>query len=410
MKTKKILLQVLIFIVTVTIADDTSVRFDWRTGAVFPLNNENIKMVKETVNYDYRTSEFHTVFWMKNMTDHNQNITIGFPIDPDPYKYPDDYMYGTGFVFNEFQFMKEIEKDFNFRTWINENEIERKLMKVEPSKTSGFKYAFVANLKFEPNEELIIENKYIQRLGLHTNTIGLHEAFLSYTLTTGANWKDSIDHAYFEFILPKKYNQREVDRSEFRGSYTQGRISYMKYFQKPLNDPEPTKIEIKDSLCILTWEYKNLEPDFNILFKHKTWSERISKWFIDFNTHTLYLSEDIINPTKDTSKFNEKIEAFQKYLLSKNLEIFDDLAVCNKFIRYYVQQMIENNAHMKRNDKYHEVRKRFVKNFIYALNGYNFKNDQWKKLFECFKWYEPINTAPVLSDEEKKMISDIKEL
>lgn len=400
---------IILILLSFASANDTYMNYDYRTGAVFPLNNENIKMVKEIVKYDYRNYEFNTTFWMKNTTAQSQNVTIGFPLDPDIHKYPEDYQFGTGFVFNEHKFMNEIEQDFNFQTWINDKEITREIMKIEPN-SSGFKYAFVTNISFKPNEELIIKNKYKQKMGTVSNTIGLREVNLKYIPTTGAAWKDSIDHAYFEFIVPKKYNLRKDDRSEFTGSYPQGILFYTKYFEKPLNEPEPTKIEIKDSLCVLTWEYENLEPDFNILFRHKIWSEQFGNWFIDFNKHTLFLSEDIINSSKDNSKFNEKIAAFQQYLQAKNLEIFDDLTVCRKFVKYYVDQMIENNAYMKTNDKYHEVRKKFVTNFIYALYGYDFKNDQWKKLFECFKWYKPTSTAPVLPDDEQIMVDRIKNL
>ncbi len=408
MDSLKILTILILVVFSFATANDTYMNYDYRTGAVFPLNNENIKMMKEIVKYDYRDSEFSTTFWMKNTTDTEQKVTLGFPVDPDRKKYLDRSLFDENRKFNEQEYMNKIDNDINFRTWVNDIEIKRKFMKIE-SESYGYKYAFVADIIFKPNEELIIKNIFTQQMGKVINTAGLTESNLKYDPITGANWKDRIDHAYFEFIVPKEL-KRASKYQDFVGDYPNGKIIWIKHFEEQLNTPDPSKIEIKDSLRIISWEFHDFEPDFTLNFLHKYWIEQYSNWFIDFNIHTLHISEYIFNSSQDYVKFNEKIDKFKEFLQSKNYDIFDNLKECNKFIKYYYEQMIEYNDLFKRKDKYNEIRKRFMINLIYALNGYDFKDDQWKKLFECFKWYKPTSTAPVLPDDERIMIDRIKNL
>ncbi|MDA3884442.1 MAG: YARHG domain-containing protein, partial [Candidatus Delongbacteria bacterium] len=80
------------------------------------------------------------------------------------------------------------------------------------------------------------------------------------------------------------------------------------------------------------------------------------------------------------------------------------------YVSYYFNQMKIHNSFLKKKSKYYLARKRFLTNFIYALNGYDFKDDKWEALFKCFKWYKPTTTAPVLSEEEQKIINEIKNL
>ncbi|MDA3837753.1 MAG: hypothetical protein PF574_02105 [Candidatus Delongbacteria bacterium] len=242
MNNKKIFSTFLLAFIFFATANDTYMNYDYRSGAVFPLNNENIKMVKETVNYDYRNSEFNTVFWMKNTTNVEQKVTIGFPIDPDKhkYRYNDDSLYDSGRKFNESKYMKKIENDINFKTWINDKEVNREFKKIE-SKSYDYKYAFVTDIVFKPLEELIIKNKYTQQMGVIGNTVGLKEANLKYDPTTGSAWKDSIDYAYFEFIVPKEYNLKS-ESSEFKGDFMNGRTYYTQHFQQPFNNPAQQKL------------------------------------------------------------------------------------------------------------------------------------------------------------------------
>jgi hypothetical protein len=163
-------------------------------------------------------------------------------------------------------------------------------------------------------------------------------------------------------------------------------------------------------LCILTWEYKNLEPDFSILFKHRTWNEQYVRWFQFFNVHTLVISDMIINSSADIDKFKARIDNFSKFLDSEKNTNLNDTIFIKQYINYYFNQMKTHNSILKKKSKHYITRKRFLTNFIYALNGYEFKNDKWKVLFECFKWYKPTTSAPVLTDEEQKMIIELKNL
>jgi hypothetical protein len=193
-------------LVSIIKADDGGYSYNNTGGSeysVYPVKNIHIKMVKEKVNYDYRTEKFETIFWMLNTSSEKQRVTIGFPFN---HYLIDQLTENPGLSLNEQNYhneLKLIEKEFDFKSWINGKRAERKLYFSE----GDYKLAYVKDLIFEPKEEMVIKNTYTQSFSKgHFATYPYYTSkTLDYILTTGASWKDSIDEASFEFILPKEF-------------------------------------------------------------------------------------------------------------------------------------------------------------------------------------------------------------
>ena len=57
----------------------------------------------------------------------------------------------------------------------------------------------------------------------------------------------------------------------------------------------------------------------------------------------------------------------------------------------------------------------FLRNFIYALHGYEFRNEELFAIFSEFSWYYPqswLNDKidDLLSEKEKQLINDVLEI
>jgi len=74
---------ILILVTAITaFADDGPYRIDPRGGTIYPINNEHIQMLKETVIFDQSTGELTTTFIFYNTSDKPQTVTFGFPVFP----------------------------------------------------------------------------------------------------------------------------------------------------------------------------------------------------------------------------------------------------------------------------------------------------------------------------------------
>ncbi len=372
-------------------ANDGAYSIGPQGGTLFPIVNNNIQMLEETVIYDEARASFTTSFVFFNTTDSLQEVTFGFPVLPSM----DSEEYYSGIERSDKEKMKEIKEKLRFRTWVDNQEIHRKLLRVD---TSGkYEFAFVFSIQFEPNEKKTVINKFLQGFGYGGDNMGRDWKDITYILETGAGWKGLIEKAKIQFVM-----NPETDLTLYIDTFID--INYrfndnIFYEIKVMNgwefSPKPTKVD--NDKKIITWEFHSFEPDFNIMLTKKTDFDFLRSF--DFYTHIDSLSSCIIQ--NDTVKFVQ----YLNYLKNKPEIFMVDKELCARMYAEYgklfdSEYKLENHMELKN-------KTRHIINAIAALNGYKFNNKKWFMTFSLFDWYIPTTKEPTYNHEQKIIINDL---
>jgi hypothetical protein len=182
--------------------------------------------------------------FLKNTDSKEQHIIFGFPVDCGN---ADEQLYDTGFAFNEYEYMKKIETEFDMNIWINDKEIKHGIMK-SIKEDKFYKYFFERDLTLQPNEELKIRTRHKQefstgRISYKNYTTDYKS--LRYFLTTGSSWAESIDELNIEFLMPENFvKQGKSSISKLEKLYITPKISNM--------------TNVNDSTVALSWNFKNI--------------------------------------------------------------------------------------------------------------------------------------------------------
>ncbi|MEN8118937.1 MAG: hypothetical protein ABFS35_01235 [Bacteroidota bacterium] len=386
-----------IFIILITainfniLANDGAYSIGPQGGTLFPIKNNSIQMLEEKVIYDQASTSFTTSFVFYNTTDSLQEVTFGFPVSPSM----DSEEYYLDIEKSDEEKMKEIKEKLQFRTWVNNKEIYRKLLRVD---TSGkYEFAFVFSIQFKPNEKKTVINKFKQGFGYGGDNMGRSWEDFTYVLETGAGWKGVIEKAKIQFIMnPETDLSLDIDTFiDINYMFNDNIFHQTKVMNGWFFNPKPTKVD--NDKKKITWEFHNLEPDFNIELIKKIDYEILKSY--DFYKHIDSLSSCII--LNDTAKFNQ----YLNYLKGKP-EIFKvDKELCERIYTEYGRMF--DSEHKLENYMNLKNKTRHIINAMAALNGYEFSNGNWLKVFSLFNWYTPKTKNPQYNAEHKMIINDL---
>ena len=243
---------------------------------VFPIQETEIQMVSEQINI-YRFSEDK---WEVNVTGYFKNhgkaktVQIGFPFE---YSSPDfDPACRISDIQDVNKIMDSIKTYFDpqFKAYIDGEEIDvmPKVGIKNPIIPISYNYIYTFNVHFAEHETKKIRHTY--QVGGYYEALGSSQ--FKYILETGSLWKDNIENLFIlmeinkdlistvHCIWPKEYEATEKEKS-----------------------------------VVLTWKYKNIKPDFNIIATR-----------LDWKVYQLNLDE-IIEAYKD-----EQIPGISRFLIN----------------------------------------------------------------------------------------------
>lgn len=196
---------------------------------VYPTKHDNIQLVSEVITITKGVGLGWGVEAVLNFKNHGNktSIQMGFPFDTDGPNDPDD--------------KEENVPDPRFRTFIDGKELKvtkKKGWSKSPWQDLSFPIVYTFTVPFERGETRSIRHTYSVRGTEWSN--GEYE--FKYILKTGALWKGVIESIKAIMILP--------------GS-TAAEVTTI----KPLEHNRQKKQEA----TVLSWEFHNIKPDFNIV-------------------------------------------------------------------------------------------------------------------------------------------------
>lgn len=384
----------LLFLGNNSLADDGYFHEAPQSGALIPVNNNYIQMVSEEVIYSNK--QFTTIFVFVNTSSEEQNVTLGFPVIGDfegegvgEYEAEAEQEYYESLPENkkkEFK-MKKIKEYYRFRSFINGTEVNRELVEVAQEKEKGgYDYIYLTKLRFGPKQRIIVTNVYYQE-PIRSATAGYSgNSTIKYILTTGALWKSNIEKANITFYIDKSVPNKVYSYmpKDYAGETEEYEGAFIKDYVK--SAPNYTKVEEYENYYLYTWSLQNIEPQQDIEFS----------WGFTREELDLKMLSDIIK------RINQKQVgiAYEKYK-----DFFIEMQrkmTYSDYIRAVSECKI--NKGIKRLD----IPAQFLINSIYALNGYQFKSQEWTDYFSRFKWYDPNTNEPNLSKAEKRLIQELK--
>ncbi|RLD68456.1 MAG: hypothetical protein DRI95_02985 [Bacteroidetes bacterium] len=393
-KTLAIILISLFFFVKLK-ADDGAYTIGPQGGSIYPINNEYIQMLEELVVYNQTKGTFATTFLFTNTSDTVQKVTFGFPVWPsDAYgDYSDDIVNKS-----KQNQIDEIKKTLQFRTWIDKKLISRKLWATDT--IDNYNFAFVTTVTFQPKETKTIVNKFKQGFGYGGDNMGRQWHDINYILKSGAGWKGVIKKAKIIFIMNSEenisLNSDTVVTDDFMGDYLSNNYMLINFRDGWSFSPNPSNIDYKQN--IITWEFYDLEPDFDISLTN---TENDFDYICDFAFlgYLDTLSSFIIS--NDTLKYNKYYENLKskKGLFSVKKEY------CEIFYNEYGKDFFKKH----KLDEYSKLTNkiRHIINAYAALNNYEFSNKMWLKLFRLFVWYNPTTKSPIYDLEQINIIDSL---
>jgi len=196
---------------------------------VYPVKHDDIQLVSEVITITRGVGLGWGVEAVLNFKNHGNktSVQMGFPFDTDGPNDPDE--------------KEENVPDPKFRTFVDGKEIKvtkKKGWSKSPLQDLNFPIVYTFSVPFEKGETKAIRHTYSVQ-GTDWST-GEYE--FKYILKTGALWKGVIKNIKVTMILP--------------GSSI-AEITGIK--------PKEHKAEKKQSATVLSWEFHNIKPDFNIV-------------------------------------------------------------------------------------------------------------------------------------------------
>lgn len=376
--------------------DDSSYYEYPQSGTVFPINNDFISMVSEDVIFS--NNQFITIFVFKNMTDIEQEVSMGFPV-VDDYAILDifdmdegvneeaEYLSTLNDVEKKKYLANKIESYYRFKSFINGIEVERQLVELNDLlENIGYKYVFLTKVKFKANETITVTNIYNQAPNSFADNIGNSNKHIKYILKTGAAWKSDIDKANLHFYLDvnqfskKNYEYLEnidLDESSYKGEF-------LKFYIH--SNYKTTTISNKGDYYLCQWNLSNIEPDKDL---EVDWGYRT------YNLNTKELIS-LIQSVKGKQIANDLLQYKVFFEEMQDARVYYDYIIALSKCKLSSGFSEGNN-----------LDKAFLINSLYALKGYKFNNTEWTDYFNLFKWYNANNTSPWFSYEEKDIIEKL---
>lgn len=387
-----------LFYVGIVYCDDGQVYIYPESGNIVLVKNNNIRMIYEKV--VYKDEKVSANFIFQNDSDNTEKVIFGFPVYYDiDYSYKDN-IFADNYC-NEkedlsvielkkrkIKVLDQIKEYFNFKTNINGKEIVREIYGVDEKKY-GYNFVFTTEYTFMPNEKLVINDSYNQKISWSSSPIENIKT-LNYVIKSGATWKNGIENGEFEFYFSKK--QKEDDNKDVYGinRYFQeidegGYFSLVKnsvYSNIPIQ-----KIEENKEYVILKYHLQNSFPNEDIKITIKNKNSDYDKLFGNIQGIG---SESFYINNKDFFEEMQFIESFKSFIVA-------------------LAELKLSEKEYKKDGEYYEyygnTKIRFIINGMSALDGYKFKNEPWKSFYERFNWYKNNNNK--LTNDERKMLDKI---
>lgn len=229
---------------SVTFADDGA--FEGEGANVYPISNNDVQMVSETINISYIPGEYNnpnnirSSYWEVDVTMHFLNhgppatIQMGFPFK-EPYSpdyRPDD---------DENTDSSEEEPAYAFKSYVNGKSVKtitkKGVLNPELPERYNFEKVMTFSVHFNAGEKKVIRHTY--NVGGESYSDG--SSFLKYILITGGLWRGVIEDCEITLKAPAKVLANFDDIS-----------------------PREHNARVEKDTVFLSWSFKNLKPDFDL--------------------------------------------------------------------------------------------------------------------------------------------------
>lgn len=343
-------------------ADDGSFRENIYGNTAYPINNEFIAMVSETVIvdidfgalYSSKSVNVDAVFNFYNTSDKSVDVLMGFPFNWPHEEGTDNIQsneeLGAAWDTVNIKFLDQL----NFKSFVDGKIVNVAKKKVIEPKTDTLKWGlFTWTVNFEPKQKRRLISRYETDLSYGGWSNGEERRSFSYIVSTGALWKDSIGSALIKVnIIGERFLDEEL--LEFAG------ITIM---------PNGFKISNEGNNSAIKWEFKDWEP---------------------------------LDEIKITKNNRSQMSYYMSCVMLGGIYIGDKAI-------YDLKTMVPNKDSIKKQYDFSDLYEylKIKRNEIYARKGYIFTDKYLLYLFGQYDWYKPVNRVVKLNPIEKKNIDYI---
>jgi hypothetical protein len=300
-----------------------------RGNTVYPIYHTQVEMLSEKVDIEIK-GEYSLVrceFLFRN-TGEKETVMVGFPA------------YGTLPPREDRVPFGDDEKLYDFKTYVDgqvRNTVIQEGLKEEGNNQGTMYYAnwHVWEMQFDKGQERRVVNTYRVKNG-YDSTGG---RTVKYILETGATWKNTIGYGKVSIRLDKKIDPQNLNIVDYQGYENHSNVTISVY-------PEDNKI---------TWEFFDLEPDFNIELYDQKSMERQRYLIFDIFERGENKEKDIVKKHGETAykaymagDDNGALEAMKKvneYKEHGDKEVANYALEVANFLDYY-----RGLIHMKQGD------------------------------------------------------------
>ncbi|MBB6214026.1 hypothetical protein HNQ80_000095 [Anaerosolibacter carboniphilus] len=300
-----------------------------RGNTVYPIYDTQVEMLSEHVDIEVK-GEYSLVrceFLFRNAGE-KETVMVGFPA------------YGTLPPREDRASFGDDEKLYDFKTYVDgkeQNTVIKEGLKEEGNNLGRMYYAnwYVWEMKFDKGQERRVVNTY--RIKNSYDSIG--GKTVKYILETGATWKNSIGYGKVSIRFDQKIDPQNINIVDYQEYENQPNVAIGVY-------PEDNKI---------TWEFFDLEPDFNIELYYQEPMERQRYLIFDSVDNGENKEKDMIKKygltaykaymSSDDERALEAIKKVNSYKEHGDEEIASYALEVSNFLDYY-----RGLIHMKRGD------------------------------------------------------------
>ena len=403
---KKITVLLLLILISLgAFADDAHGTIEPSLGGFSIQNCDSIEMTDETV--EIWENRVKVTFHFKNLSSQKQTVTIGFPVkwyeetgvSADENRLKDDE-----------QTKSAIEKYYNFRSRCNGKKLERKLI-ASANQYGSFDFWFTTELVFAPGQVLEVVDEYNAGYSYGSDSIGWSWKTWSYILSTGSSWANNIKKATIIFHSKYKYQWKKYYVSEIAGekNYIWDIDSMSYHWGSFSHAPKSIKYDKTKKETVITWILENIKPQkeweaetiTSAIHSPDNWKQEFA---YDLVKDELFKIPGYTNGSRwwFDDEYRED---------SDRTWIYEELGEKEKFYAW-VKELYESGfTEFQAKTKVAGVYAQLLINSIYAMHGYQFKNEKWSDTFSRFLWYKPVTSSLSEKDftaEENSMIKRLK--
>lgn len=426
---KNILFIISIFITLKCFADDGHGWINPFLGGFEIQESSSIEMTDEVVEIweDHVKVKFH----FTNMTGEHQKVTIGFPVNwrkqtgsrEDSNKPLED---------NEL-IRKEIIEFYDFNSTCNGKPLKRRLISNARENPDDYEdkcdFWFIAELSFAPNQVLEVIDEYNHEASKWDDSIGWQEETYNYVLRTGSSWSNEIKKATILFhtrpeawlggayVVPEKKRSFDGTLRNFTVSTDSWDVMFGNFMVYMLDELyqyscacsyKPTHIDynMETNVATVTWILENIKPVDDWIVSYLGIGRADIGFLIPFTLMKSEL-EKIPEFTKLDNYFNEISYSYSDEDIKKKIS-GTTREEMNQIIADVYKRAF---THSPKITQQSSIIAQFLINSIYALHGYQFKNNKWTDMFSKFSWYKPETSSVSEKDfsiDEQNMINNLK--